>query len=88
MDLIPILTREMLARSRMIGEDRGIRDVQRLIGSYGGTVRGWIKKSTQPLVVNGRPAEVYWYEHQGVGRVEEKIKWLDSHESTLCTRLP
>ncbi len=77
MDPIPILTRDMLARSRVIARGRGIRDVQRLIGSYGGTVRGWIKKSSKPLVVNGRPAEVHWYEHQGVGRVEEKIKWLD-----------
>lgn len=77
MDPIPPLSREILARSRVIARGRGIRDIQRLLGQHGGTIRGWVKMSTPPLVVSGRPAEVHWYEHHGIGRVEEKIKWLD-----------
>ena len=53
---------------------RGIRDIGWLIGQYGGTVKGWVKKCSPPLVVNGRPAEIHWYEAHGVGRREIKIK--------------
>ncbi len=74
---IPILTKEHLADSRVIARGRGIREVGRLVGQYGGTIKGWTKKSTRPLTIAGRPAEVHWYEHHGIGRVEEKIKWLD-----------
>ncbi len=77
MEPIPTLTRELLAGSRVIARGRGIRDVQRLRGQYGGAVRGWVKKSTQPIQVNGRPAEIHWYAHPGIGRVEEQVKWLD-----------
>lgn len=77
MDALPHLTGEMLSRSRVIARGRGIRDVGRLVNQYGGTVKGWIKKSTQPLTIGGRRAEIHWYEHHGIGRVEEKIKWLD-----------
>ena len=27
--------------------------------------------------IDGYAAEVHWYEHPGVGRVEGKIKWLE-----------
>lgn len=77
MDPIPALTKEQLAQTRVIARGRGVRDVQRLVTQYGGTVRNWIKKSSPPLPINGRLAEIHWYEHHGLGRVEEKIKWLD-----------
>ncbi|MGH7170917.1 MAG: hypothetical protein ACRELG_11615 [Gemmataceae bacterium] len=74
---VPDLTKEQLSNSRVIARGRGIREIGRLVGQYGGTIKGWTKKSTQPLTIAGRPAEVHWYEHHGIGRVEEKIKWLD-----------
>lgn len=74
---IPNLTKEQLANSRVIARGRAIRDIGRLIGQYGGTIKGWIKKSTRPTTISGRSAEIHWYEHHGIGRVEEKIKWLD-----------
>ena len=74
---IPNLTKEQLANSRVIAKGKAIRDIGRLLRQYGGTIKGWIKKSTRPMTIAGRPAEIHWYEHHGIGRVEEKIKWLD-----------
>jgi hypothetical protein len=73
----PKLTRQQLAQSRIIAKGTRIRDVQRLLNDYGGTASKWVKKSSPPLMIENRPAEVHWYEHPGIGRVEEKIKWLD-----------
>ncbi len=73
----PELTREQLSQSRVIARGRGIRDIHRLLQEYGGTVKGWIKKSSPPMTIEGRAAEIHWYEHHGIGRCEEKIKWLD-----------
>ncbi len=71
------LNRETLSQSRTIAKGRGIRDVQRLVRRYGGRVRGWSKKSSPVVLVEGRRCEVHWYEHYGIGRVEEKIKWIE-----------
>ncbi len=68
--------RFMLANSRLIAKGRAIRDVERLIDDYGGHAKSWMKKSSAPLIMNGRPLEVHWYECQGIGRVEVKIKWI------------
>ena len=40
-----ILTKEMLARSRVIAKGRAIREVERLVRLYGGKVSLWLKKS-------------------------------------------
>jgi hypothetical protein len=67
------LTREMLSRSRVIARGRGIRDVQRLVRTHGGSVRGWVKKSSPIMLFGGRRIEVHWYEHHGIGRFEQKL---------------
>jgi len=74
---IPRLSKSQLSQSRVIARGRGIRDVDRLVGSYGGRARGWAKKSSPPIRIGGRLAELHWYEHQGVGRFEQKLKWLE-----------
>ena len=58
---IPRLTKELLSRPRVIARGRGIRDVARLIATYGGIASGWIKKSTQRLRDEHGMFEVHWY---------------------------
>jgi len=76
-DQFPQPTKQQLAQSRVIAKGRKIRDINRLLNEYGGIANKWAKKSSQPLLIENRLAEVHWYEHPGIGRVEEKIKWLD-----------
>ena len=71
------LTKRQLSQSRVIAKGKRIRDVQRLVEDYGGVTRNWVKKSSPPLFIEGRLAEVHWYEHHGIGRFEEKIRWLE-----------
>ena len=70
------LTPSMLANSRTIAKGRGIRDIERLVNTYGGKAAHWFKKSTTPLFVDGKIVEIHWYECHGIGRVELKIKRL------------
>ncbi len=72
----PKLTRKQLSLSRVIARGNRIRDVKRLVDEYGGTIRGWVKKSTQPFVWQEHIVEIHWYEHDGLGRFEEKVKQL------------
>jgi hypothetical protein len=74
---IPRLSKSQLSQSRVIARGAGIKEVNRLVAAYGGRVRGWSKKSSPRLSVGGRLAELHWYEHQGVGRFEQKLKWLE-----------
>jgi hypothetical protein len=37
------LSKEQVARSRVIARGSGIRDLLRLLREYGGTSRGWVK---------------------------------------------
>ena len=71
------LTRHQLSQARVIAKGKRIRDLQRLVEQYGSAAKDWVKKSSQPLLIDGRLAEVHWYEQHGIGRFEEKIKWLD-----------
>lgn len=48
-----------------------------MVSQYGGRPKGWVKKSSEVLVLAGRRAEIHWYEHRGVGRFEQKIRWID-----------
>ncbi len=48
-----ILTKEILARSRVIAKGRAIREVERLVSIYGGKLSLWLKKK-QPTTENGR----------------------------------
>ena len=64
----------MLAQARVIAKGNRIRDVQRLVATYGGLPSSWVKKSSPRFEVAGQPYEYHWYEHPGVGRVELKRK--------------
>ncbi len=68
------ITKELLARSRVIAKGRGIRDVQRLVQDYGGKSLMWVKKSSPVVEINGEMYEYHWYEHHGLGRFEVKAK--------------
>jgi hypothetical protein len=68
------LTRELITRSRVIARGRRIRDVTRLVATYGGTAAGWVKKSSPAVEIAGERCEYHWYEHHGVGRFELKVK--------------
>jgi hypothetical protein len=69
--------RRLLSQSRVIAAGRGIRDLERLLRQYGGRARDWVKKSSPVILIHQRRAEVHWYECRGIGRVEQKIKWID-----------
>jgi len=71
------LTQTHLSQSRVIAKGRAIRDIDRLLRQYGGRAKDWVKKSTAILLVAGRKVEIHWYECRGIGRVEEKSKWLE-----------
>lgn len=73
----PKLTRKQLSQARVIAKGRKIRDIERLVTEYGGAGKGWVKKSTQPFYWDGHLVEIHWYEHQSLGRFEEKAKQLE-----------
>ena len=50
---VPELTKELIARSRVIAKGRGIRDLKRLIQDYGGKSSMWTKKSSPPVEIEG-----------------------------------
>lgn len=72
--LIAMLTRRMISQSRVISKGRRIRDVERLVKTYGGRASGWVKKSSPRFEEDGQQYEYHWYEHPGLGRVELKRK--------------
>jgi hypothetical protein len=71
---LPELTKELIARSRVIAKGRGIRDLKRLLQDFGGKSSMWTKKSSPPVEIDGDVYEYHWYEHHGIGRFEVKIK--------------
>ena len=66
------LTPRMLAQSRVIAKVNRIRDVQRLVRTYGGKASQWVKKSSPRFEIDRHHYEYHWYEHPGIGRVEVK----------------
>lgn len=65
-----------------ITSGRGIREVGRLVETYGGRAQNWrkLKGIGEVETPSGalRRAELHWYEGHGVGRVEFKVKqWLE-----------
>jgi len=45
------LTPRMLAQAQVIAKGNRIRDVQRLVATYGGKHSTWVKKSSPPFAV-------------------------------------
>lgn len=68
------LTKEMLVQSRVIAKGRRIRDLPRLLDLYGGQASKWVKKSSPVFESNALFYEYHWYEQQGIGRFEIKLK--------------
>jgi hypothetical protein len=66
------LTPRMIAQSRVIAKGNRIRDVQRLVATYGGKRSRWVKKSSPCFEIGRHQYEYHWYEHPGIGRVELK----------------
>jgi len=64
----------MIAQSRVIAKGKRIRDVRRLVATYGGRPAKWVKKSSPRFEIGGHQYEYHWYEHPGMGRVELKQK--------------
>jgi hypothetical protein len=71
---LPELTKELIARSRVIAKGRGIRELKRLLSDYGGKPSLWTKKSSPQFEIGREVFEYHWYEHHGLGRFEVKIK--------------
>ena len=69
-----MLTKDLIARSRVIAKGRRIRDVAKLVEKYGGQTSQWVKKSSPPFQAEGGWYEYHWYEHHGIGRFETKLK--------------
>jgi hypothetical protein len=70
----PSLSPAMISQSRVIAKGQRIRDVERLVGTYGGRASQWVKKSSPRLEDDEGLYEIHWYEHPGIGRVELKRK--------------
>jgi hypothetical protein len=73
MFLPPKLTSRMLSQSRVIAKGNRIRDIHRLVDTYGGTPSKWVKKSSPYFEISGLQYEYHWYEHPGIHRVEIKL---------------
>jgi len=67
----------MIAQARVIARGNRIRDVRRLVATYGGKPSGWVKKSSPRFEIGGLQYEFHWYEHPGIGRVEVKQKQVN-----------
>jgi hypothetical protein len=67
----------MLAQARVIARGKRIRDVARLVGTYGGKSAKWVKKSSPRFEVAGEQFEYHWYEYPGIGKVEVKRKQVN-----------
>ena len=74
---ITLLTPLMIAQSRVIAKGNRIRDVHRLVDTYGGRLSTWVKKSSARFEIDGQLYEYHWYEHPGIGRVELKRKGIN-----------
>lgn len=68
----PRLTKARLSAARVIAKGQRIRDVARLVATYGGEPHRWRKMSTQPFPDGEQLIELHWYEHHGLGRFEIK----------------
>jgi len=68
------LTPAQIAQSRVIARGLRIRDVHRLVETYGGTASQWVKKASPRLRDSDGEYEYHWYEHHGIGRFEVKRK--------------
>lgn len=74
---IPVLTRELMACARVIAKGRAIRDLARLVQTYGGKPSLWVKKSSPVIHLEKENYEIHWYEQAGIGRFEMKLKKVD-----------
>jgi len=63
-----------LSTQGVIAKGNRIRELNRLIESYGGTKSGWVKKSSPRFEIGHVQYEYHWYEHHGIGRFELKRK--------------
>jgi hypothetical protein len=68
----------MIAQSRVIAKGKRIRDVRRLVETYGGKSSKWVKKSSPSFEMGDHQYEYHWYEHPGIGRVELKRRQAHS----------
>lgn len=69
----PRLTKELLSTARVIAKGHRIRDVARLVQTYGGEAKNWRKVASRPFMTQpGKTVELHWYEHHGIGRFELK----------------
>ena len=71
------LTQNLLSQSRIIAKGKRIRDVERLVKSYGGQASKWVKKSSPIFEIDGVECEYHWYEYHGLGRFEVKLKRIN-----------
>jgi hypothetical protein len=71
------LTARLVSQSRVIARGLRIREVERLVATYGGRASRWVKKSSPPLDESDGRHELHWYEHPGIGRVEVRRKALE-----------
>jgi hypothetical protein len=68
----------MIAQSRVIAKGKRVRDVRRLVETYGGKSSKWVKKSSARFDMDVQQYEYHWYEHPGIGRIELKLMQVHS----------
>ena len=76
---LTMLTRDRLHPSRVIAKGRRIRDLSRLLREYGGTASQWTKRAGPIFDWEGKPHEIHWYEHHGIGSYEHKLVRKDQN---------
>lgn len=67
----------MISQARVIAKGNRIRDVRRLVDTYGGKPSQWVKKSSPRFEIGGHWYEYHWYEHPNIGHVELKRKQVN-----------
>lgn len=72
------LNAQQLAQSRVIAKGQRIRDIERLVATYGGTASRWTKKASPVLRDQDGAYEYHWYQHHGLGIFEVKRKPVDA----------
>lgn len=72
-----LLIPERLTPSRVIAKGQRIRELDRLLQTYGGQSSRWTKRSGPIFILDGKPCEIHWYHHHGIGNFEHKLVHKD-----------
>jgi RHS repeat-associated protein len=62
---------QMSQVGKVMAKGTQIRDVPRLVSTYGGKAGDWVKKTSTTFSKNGKKFETHWYENPAIGKIVE-----------------